>query len=117
RGARRRLNVLSSYSYPLETLIQAGASRFRVVSVPVESPPPDRPSRLVRSLASYVLHSGATIIRSFATYRPLAVFFSIGLALLALGGVGIGRFVYYYFTEGGAGHVQSLVLAATVTIV
>ncbi len=36
---------------------------------------------------------------------PGAVFFSIGLLLGA-------RFLYYYFTSGGAGHIQSVILAA-----
>jgi len=117
RETALRLNVLSSYSYTLETLIQAGASHLRVVSIPVEARATDRPSRLVRSLPHYVLHSAATILRSYATYRPLAVFFTIGLVLLGLGGAGIARFVYYYATEGGAGHIQSLVLSAAVTMI
>lgn len=114
RETALRLNVLSSYSYTLETLIQAGTSHLRVVSIPVDARPTDRPSRLVRSLRHYVLHSAATIVRSYATYRPLAVFFPIGLVLIALGGLGIGRFLYYYLTEGGAGHIQSLIVAGVV---
>ena len=51
-------------------------------------------------------------MRAFATYRPLAVFFTLGALLIVLGSAGIGRFVYYYVTEGGGGHVQSLVLSA-----
>ena len=117
RETALRLNVLSGYSYTLETLIQVGTAHLRVVSVPVESRPAERPSRLMRSLPHYLLHSGATILRAYATYRPLAVFFPIGLALILLGGVGIGRFIYYYFTEGGAGHVQSLILAGILTMI
>ena len=104
RETALRLNVLSDYSYTLETLIQAGTSHLRVVSIPVEARPTARPSRLVRSLRHYVLHSGTTIVRAFATYRPLAVFVPIGLLALFLGGAVIVRFLYYYFTEGGHLH-------------
>lgn len=114
REAALRLNVLSDYSYTMETLIQAGAKRLRVASIPIEVRPVDRPSRLMRGMPQYLAHSAATIVRAYATYRPLAVFFSAGALLIGLGSVGIGRFVYFYVTEGGAGHIQSLVLAAAV---
>ncbi len=117
REAALRMNVLSGYSYTLETLIQAGAANLRVVSVPIDARPSDRPSRLMRNMPHYLLHSGATVLRAFATYRPLAVFLPIGIILIAIGSIGIGRFIYYYVTEGGAGHIQSLVLAATLVIV
>lgn len=114
REAALQINVLSDYSYTLETLIQAGAQRLRVVSVPVEGRPADRPSRLVRSLPQYLAYSAATILRAYATYRPLVVFSAAGALLVALGGAGIVRFLYYVVTEGGAGHIQSLVLSGAV---
>jgi hypothetical protein len=72
-----------------------------------------RASRLASSLPSYLLHSAITLVRAYATYRPLAVFSLVGALFLAVGTAGIARFVYYYVTEGGAGHVQSVMLAAT----
>jgi glycosyltransferase involved in cell wall biosynthesis len=111
REAAQRLNVVSGFSYTLETLIQAGAHGMRVVSIPIEARKTERPSRLARSMPHYLLHSTATIVRSYATYRPLAVFTVVGLLLLAVGSAGIMRFMYYWFTEGGAGHIQSVVLS------
>jgi hypothetical protein len=78
--------------------------------------PETRPSRLFPGIPSYVLKSGATLVRIYALYEPLRVFTIIGLVLLA-GGTAIGaRFVYYYVTEGGDGHIQSLILAAVLTL-
>jgi glycosyltransferase involved in cell wall biosynthesis len=111
REAALQINVVSGFSYTMETLIQAGAHGLRVASVPIEARPTERPSRLMRSVPHYLLHSGATILRSYATYRPLSVFTAIGLLFLLAGGAGIVRFLYYWVTEAGAGHVQSLVLA------
>ncbi len=111
REAALRLYVHSHYSYTLETLIQAGAQRLRVVSVPVTINPQARRSRLISSLPAYLLHSAITVLRAYVTYRPLAVFTLVGAGFLAVGTAGILRFLYYFVTEGGAGHIQSLVLA------
>jgi glycosyltransferase involved in cell wall biosynthesis len=117
REAALRTIVLSDYSYTLETLIQAGARQAAVAYVPVGTNPPSRQSRLVRSLGHYVMLSSATIVRAYALYRPLRVFFALG-GLLVAGGAALGlRFLYYYFTGTGAGHVQSLILAAVLLII
>lgn len=109
--------VLSNYSYTLETLIQAGTQRVRVASVPVETNPPERPSRLFRSVRNYLAHSSVTIIRSFAMYRPLRVFTTISAILLLAGGILGVRFLVFYFQGQGGGHVQSLILTAILMIV
>ena len=70
--------VLSDYSYTLETIIQAGNRSTKVLSVPVRTNPPKRPSRLMTDMGHYLKHSSATIIRSYTMYRPLRVFFTIG---------------------------------------
>jgi glycosyltransferase involved in cell wall biosynthesis len=113
REAALRLYVHSRYSYTLETLIQAGAQRLRVASVPVVVNPQVRASRLMSSLPSYLLHSGTTLLRAYVTYRPLVVFSLVGALFLAIGTAGILRFLYYFVTDGGAGHIQSVVLAGT----
>lgn len=109
--------VLSNYSYTLETLIQAGAKKTRVSFVPVETNPPERPSRLFRSIRNYLANSTVTIMRSFTMYRALRIFTIISLVLLLLGSaIGI-RFLIYYFQGQGSGMVQSLILAAVFLIV
>ncbi|MPY90752.1 MAG: glycosyltransferase [Luteitalea sp.] len=112
REAAMRLKVFSRYTYTLETIIQAGHSNMRVVSVPVRTNAPMRPSRLVRSIPSYVLKSVVTIVRIFATYRPLVFFWSIALLFGGVGLVSGGRFLYFWTIGQGQGHVQSVILAA-----
>lgn len=116
REAALRTNVLSIYSYTLETLIQAGNNKMAVKSVPIQTNPPTRPSRLMRGIPEYLRHSSATILRSYTMYRPLRVFFNIGLILLLIGGVGVVRFLVYYFQGEGSGHVQSLIISAVLLI-
>lgn len=117
REAALRLLVLSDYSYTLETLIQAGARGMSVAYVPVQTNPSLRPSRLMRSLPEYLANSAKTIVRAYTMYRPLRVFFSIGL-LMVISGAAIGaRFLYYYVAGQGGGHLQSLILSAILLIV
>jgi glycosyltransferase involved in cell wall biosynthesis len=118
REAALRLTVLSDYTYTLETLIQAGARRMAIGYVPVRTNPPTRQSRLIRSIPSFLTLSVITVLRFYTMYRPLRVFTTVGGAMIA-GGVALGlRFLYFFWQRGGAaGNVQSLVLAAILTIV
>ena len=117
REAAQRLNVFSSYTYTLETIIQAGHSNIRVLSVPVRTNPDLRPSRLVKSIGRYVWRSASTIVRIFATYRPL-VFFSLLAGFFLFVGLGFGGwYLAHKFAGQGAGHVQSaMIAAASITI-
>jgi glycosyltransferase involved in cell wall biosynthesis len=111
REAALQLYVLDSYTYTLETIIQAGRKGIPIEWVPVEVNGELRPSRLVTSTADYVRRSLFTIVRIFIIYQPLR-FFTVLAALLALPGLaGIVRFLVYYGVGEGAGHIQSLVIS------
>jgi glycosyltransferase involved in cell wall biosynthesis len=117
RDVAQRLNVFSSYTYTLETIIQAGHSNIRVLSVPIRTNPDLRPSRLVKSVGRYVWRSASTIVRIFATYRPLTFFWLVAAFFLLVGGLFGGWYFFHMLTGQGAGHVQSALLAAaSVTI-
>ena len=112
REAALTLNVLSRYTYTHETIIQAGMQNLKVVSVPVKVNPATRPSRLFRSQTAYVLRSAATILRVYTMYRALRVLLTIATPIF-LAGFGLGiRFLYFYMTGNGSGHIQSLILCA-----
>ncbi|MFI4970630.1 MAG: glycosyltransferase family 2 protein [Lysobacterales bacterium] len=112
REAAQRLNVFSSYTYTLETIIQAGHSNIRVLSVPIRTNPDLRPSRLVKSMRHYVWRSASTIVRIFATYRPLMFFWLVAAFFLVVGGLLGGWYVFHMLAGQGSGHVQSALLAA-----
>ncbi|MEM7472969.1 MAG: glycosyltransferase family 2 protein [Pseudomonadota bacterium] len=112
RDAAARLCVINTYTYTIETIIQAGRKHIPMMSVPVRVNRVTRPSRLFKSMGEYLARTGRTILRVFVIYAPLNFFMSL-CALFALPGlIGIGRFLYFYATDGGAGHIQSLVLSA-----
>jgi glycosyltransferase involved in cell wall biosynthesis len=112
RECAMRLNVFNEYTYTLETIIQAGQKNMAVTSVPVRVNPDLRPSRLVRSIPSYIKKSIATIVRIFIIYRPFRFFGTIGAVLFACGFLLGLRFLWKFFLGEGDGHVQSLILAS-----
>lgn len=112
RSAAQKLNVFSEYTYTLETIIQAGQNGIAVVSVPVRTNGETRPSRLVRSLFSYVKRSALTMFRIFVTYRPMRVFLLLA-SISCAAGLALGlRFLYFFIIGEGSGHVQSVILTA-----
>ena len=116
REAALRLEIFSTYTYTLETLIQAGRKGMTVISVPVTTNPIRRRSRLVRSVPGYVARSAVTILRVFLMYEALRVFLILGAIPLLAGLLLLGRFVYFYLIGDGTGHVQSLIVAAILVV-
>ena len=115
RTAAQQMVVFNNYTYTLETIIQAGQKNMAITSIPIRVNQDMRPSRLVKNIPSYIIHSIITIFRIFIIYRPLRFFCSIGLVLLG-SGILIGvRFMWFYFNGQGAGHIQSLILASVLT--
>jgi glycosyltransferase involved in cell wall biosynthesis len=111
RDAAMRMYVFNDYTYTLETIIQAGRLGIPITSVPIRVNPMTRPSRLVTSIPNYVLRSVSTILRMFILYKPLRFFATCALITAVPGIIAVGRFLYFYFSGQGEGHVQSLVLA------
>jgi len=116
RDAAIRMNVVTDYSYTLETLIQAGRTGITLGQVPIDTNPTTRKSRLFKSIWQYIKRSVWTILRVYTIYQPLRVFFSLGFVIFFIG-ILIGcRFIYFYLLGNGTGHVQSLILAAVLLL-
>jgi hypothetical protein len=102
----------------METIVQAGNKNLSIVSMPVETNPKTRESRLFKSPWEHIRKSGAAIVRAFIMYKPYVVFISLGLLLVVIGAVPFGRFVYFYIFQHdqSGGHVQSLVLGSVLIV-
>jgi hypothetical protein len=112
REAAMQMNVFSDYTYTIETIIQAGQKGMAVKSIPVQTNQLLRPSRLVKSIPSYLRRQILTIVRIFMTYRAFRFFAFPGLISFGIGFLVSLRFLFFYLTGNGAGHVQSLILSA-----
>jgi glycosyltransferase involved in cell wall biosynthesis len=109
RKALSTLFVHNSFSYTLETMIQAGKSGLAVENVAIVTNPQTRKSRLFSSIPEYLRRNGPVIFRAYAMYWPLQTFGFMAAMLLLLGlGLG-GRFLYFYVQEPDvSAHIQSL---------
>jgi glycosyltransferase involved in cell wall biosynthesis len=105
------LNVYNNYTYTLETIIQAGQKNIAVTSVPIRTNEDLRPSRLLSSIPSYIKKSVVTIIRIFVVYKPFRFFMTIAVILFSLGLLLGLRFLYFFITGDGSGHMQSVILS------
>lgn len=117
REAALRINVFDSYTYTLESIIQAGLTNIRIVSVPIRVNGETRPSRLVRSVGDYVRRSVLTIARAFFVYAPGRTFFLMGLPLALAGAVLALRWLVLFLGGTERAHVPSLVAGAVLLIV
>jgi glycosyltransferase involved in cell wall biosynthesis len=117
RRAALRLNVFTDFTYTLETIIQAGKKQIPIAHVPINTNPDRRASRLFPRMSTYVRRSVNTLVRIYALYEPLKVFSRLGALCIAAGALIGLRFLADYLAGEGAGHVQSLILAAVLLIV
>ncbi len=112
-----RLNTVTRFSYCTETIIQAGNKGMAIVSVPIDTNPKTRESRLFKSDWEHVRKTAITIIRAYVMYKPYIVFGWLGGVLFGLGLVPFARFIYFSFEDGSTqGHLQSLLIGSLLMI-
>lgn len=117
REAAMRLNNITTFSYTMELLIQAGNKQLAITSVPIAVNAKTRESRLFTSYPQYLKRSGSAIIRAFIMYRPYAFFGTVGGLLLLLGAVPFARFLFFLVVDqNGSGHLQSLILGSVLLV-
>jgi glycosyltransferase involved in cell wall biosynthesis len=113
-----RLNTITRFSYCTETIIQAGNKGLHITSIPVETNPKLRESRLFKSTAEHVRKSALTIIRAYVMYKPYIIFGWLSGLLFAIGLIPFARFVFFSLEDGTTrGHIQSLLAGSLLMIV
>jgi len=112
-----RLNIVTRFSYAMETIIQAGNKGMAIVSLPVSTNPKTRESRLFKSSWEHVRKSATAIVRSYIMYKPYVIFVSLGVVLLLAGLAPFLRYLYFLlFSPTPGGHLQSLILGTVLVI-
>jgi glycosyltransferase involved in cell wall biosynthesis len=111
KNALIRLNIITQFSYTMETIIQAGNKRMAIISIPVDTNPKTRESRLFKNMWEHIFKSMSAIMRAYVMYKPYMVFATIGYTLLILGLIPFLRyFILYTLHKHPSSHVQSLLL-------
>ena len=116
REAALQVQVVSKFTYTLESIIQAGKMTVAIEHVPIGTNPQTRASRLFPSMWAYVRRNTVSIFRIYALYEPLRVFMTAAALVGIVAGVIWIRFLVNYIEGNGAGHVQSLILGAVLFI-
>ena len=113
-----RLNIVTQFSYCMETIIQAGNKRLRIASVPVETNPKTRESRLFSNMFEHMLKSAQAILRSYIMFKPFVFFAWIGVVMLIGALVPFVRYLVLilFFSEDAGAHIQSLILGVALLI-
>jgi glycosyltransferase involved in cell wall biosynthesis len=118
REAALALQVVSRFTYTLETIIQAGKMTVAVSHVPIRTNDKLRESRLFPSMWSYVRRNTVSIFRIYTMYEPLRVFMTLAVIVAIPAVFWWGRWFYLgIFGSGFAGHVQSLVIGGTLLVI
>ncbi|CAN5423673.1 glycosyltransferase family 2 protein [soil metagenome] len=117
RSSLYRLNIVTQFSYCMETIIQAGNKRLKIVSIPITTNKKTRESRLFKNIWQHMAKSAQAIIRNFIMFKPHVVFLYLGSILLVLGLIPFVRFIIYDITGDGNGHLQSLIFGTTALII
>jgi glycosyltransferase involved in cell wall biosynthesis len=113
RQAALQLSTFTDFDHTAEHVVQAGQDRLAVISVPIRTNPKTRESRLFSNIGEFVLKSGFISLQAYARYKALKIFSAFGGLVFFLGFLVGVRFLYFFFlTDEGSIHVQSLILAA-----
>jgi len=116
RQSLYRLNIVTQFSYCMETIIQAGNKRQRIASVKIETNKKTRESRLFKNIWQHMSKSGMAILRSYIMFKPHVVFVTLGTLFLVAGLIPFVRFGYYFLQGEGNGHLQSLIFGSAMII-
>jgi len=110
RDSLYRLNVVTQFSYCMETIIQAGNKRLAITSVPITTNPKTRESRLFSNVFEHMMKSGQAILRSYIMFKPWSVFRSLAILFGVLGLIPFVRFLILRMLGNDGNHIQSLIL-------
>ncbi|WP_456845058.1 glycosyltransferase family 2 protein [Cellulomonas sp. P5_C6] len=117
RASLFRLNIVTEFSYCMETIIQAGHKRLRIESVPVVTNPKTRESRLFKNIFHHMLKSASAITRSYLMFKPYVIFATLTAVFGILALIPMVRFVVLWFAhDEHAGNVQSLIFGSIMAV-
>ncbi len=111
-----RLNIVTQFSYAMETIIQSGTKQLNIVSIPITTNKKTRDSRLFTNIWQHMAKSGQAILRNFVMYKPHAIFVTLGVIFSIAAAVPFLRYFYFYLTGDSAGHVQSLIFGTAMLL-
>ena len=117
KEAALQMNVISDFTYTVETIISAGKKNIAIEHTPVRTNKKLRESRLFPSIQVYLRRSLVTMLKVYSMYRPLKLFTIAGGTTFLVGFMIGCRYLFFFFQGQTEGHIQSLILSAIMLIV
>lgn len=116
KNSLMKLNIITRFSYCMETIIQAGNKRLRIDSIKIDTNPKTRESRLFKNIWQHMLNSSKAIIRSYIMFKPYVLFAVLGAIFLLAGIVPFVRYLLFFLAGQGGGHLQSLIFGSLMLV-
>jgi hypothetical protein len=117
RASLLRINVITQFSYCMDTTIQAGNKRLRITSVAVVTNAKTRESRLFTNAGHHMVKSASAILRSYLMFKPYVIFATLAMTFSLLAAVPFVRFLILWLTDGDTdGNVQSLIFGSIMSV-
>jgi len=117
REAALQMNVISDFTYTVETIISAGKKNIAIAHTPIRTNKKLRESRLFSSIQVYLRRTLVTMLKVYSMYQPLKLFTIAGGTTFLIGFVVGCRYLFFFFQGQTEGHIQSLIFSAIMLIV
>lgn len=118
KEAAMKLNIVTSFSYVTETIIQAGKKRIPITTIKIKTNAKTRESRLFKSIFEHIQKSTISILRIYMMYEPMRIFLFTGVIIFAIGSIPYVYFLSLFILQGVrmSGHIQSLIFGGVIMI-
>jgi len=116
RDSLTKINIITQFSYCMETIIQAGNKRLKIASITIETNGKTRESRLFKNTWQHMAKSGKAIMRSYIMYKPYVIFITLGITFFLVGIIPFVRYAIFFFVGAGNGHLQSLIFGSSMLV-
>jgi glycosyltransferase involved in cell wall biosynthesis len=112
REALMRLNVVSDYTYTLETLIDAARKQLSVSEVPIEVRTRIAgESRMTHSITRYLRRTGGQALSSLVRQHLVGILLRLAVVFLVVAAAASAWFVFGYRHDGVGRHLPALLAA------
>lgn len=112
REAAMQINLVSKFTYTIESLIQVNEASLALANTPVKRNESVRPSRLFGSTWKYIRRNAWTMMRIYVQYRPLKLFIPLGISLMVLSGLAFLPWIIDNLSPPATPHLQSVIIGA-----
>ena len=116
RNSLLKLNIITEFSYCMETIIQAGNKRIAITSYAITTNPKTRESRLFSNIFEHMAKSGGAIIRSYLMFRAHSIFKWATVIFAVLGMIPFVRYLVFLLQGESGSHVQSLLVGIVLLV-